>query len=105
MTERSRAEYWGPYLAAAAVGLSFVLLALAGIYTFRQQEHVNHQLCQQTVDNRNATRQTWDAARGLLLGGQPTLEQRIATNKFFDGILQEIPALTCRDNKPVEVLG
>lgn len=105
MTERTRAEYWGPYAAGMALAIAFVVFALAGIYSFRQQDHINKQLCQQTVDNREATRHTWDAARGIVLRGQPSLEQRIATNEFFDAILREVPRLTCRDNKPVEVLG
>lgn len=102
---RSRVELWGPYLAGAAVAVSFLLLLLAGLYTFRQQERVNRQLCQQTVDNRNATRKTWEAAGGLVLRTQQTEEGRIATSRFFDEILRSIPALTCRGNKPVEVLG
>lgn len=104
MTERSRTEYWGPYVAGVGVAFAFLILLLSGVYTYRQQGHINKQLCQQTVDNREATRHVWDSARGLILRGQATEEQRIATNVFFDGILQEIPALTCRDNKPVEVL-
>lgn len=103
MTERSRVEYWGPYLAGAAVAISFFLLLLAGAYTFRQQGHVNRQLCQQTIDNREAIRRTWDAARVIVLKGQTTQEGQTRTNDFFNAILMSIPPLTCVDNRPLEV--
>lgn len=97
---RYRVERYGPWLAAVAVSIGFILLILSGIYMVRQQRQVDHKLCQQTVSNREATRATWDAARGLILRGQPSTEQRDATNRFFDSILETIPPLECVDNKP-----
>lgn len=104
MTERTRAEYWGPYAAGAAVAFAFILLLLSGVYTYRQQEHINKQLCKQTVDNRAATRHTWEAARTLVLRGTTSEEGKKRTADFFDEILRSIPELECRDAKPVELL-
>jgi hypothetical protein len=100
--EKGRVEYWGPYAAGAGVAVAFVLFLLAGLYTFRQQEHVNHQLCQQTVDNREAIRSTWDAARMLIIAGEADPERQKRTNDFFDGVLKTIPPLKCVNNKPIE---
>lgn len=96
-----RVERWGPWLAALSVSLAFILFILAGIYTVHHQDHVNKQLCMQTLDNRKATRTTWDAARNLILRNQKDPKQIAATNKFFDAILETIPPLECIDNKPV----
>lgn len=96
-----RAENWGPYVAALVATMGFMLFALAGLYTFRQQQHVNAQLCQQTVDNRAATRETWNAARLLVNKGRDQESQK-RTNDFFDAVLRAIPPLKCIDNKPVE---
>lgn len=102
---RSWHEAYGPYVAAAAVAISFLLLILAALFTLgeneREQERnrqVQQALCQQTVDNRTATRLTWEAARAFILtrGGD-----RQDTNEFFEAVLAVIPPLKCVDDKPV----
>lgn len=100
---KHRVERYGPYLAAAGAALGFLLFALAGVYTFRQQELVNERLCMQTVENRAATRATWDAARSLLISRSDNFEGIRSTNEFFNAILDTIPPLRCEGAKPVEI--
>lgn len=90
----------GPWLAALAAVLGMVFFAGAVTYTFRQQEHVNHQLCQSAVANRIAIRTTWEAARRIVLEGQDDAQGRQVTNELFDGILAAIPPLHCVDSNP-----
>jgi TRAP-type mannitol/chloroaromatic compound transport system permease small subunit len=52
-------------MAAGAVTISLVILLLAGTYTFRQQQHVNSELCASTVENRAADRVLWITLRKL----------------------------------------
>lgn len=94
----ARVERYGPWLATAAVALSFILFALAGLYTVVQQNYVDERLCESAVENREAVRSTWNAARELIL---PTAQDKEAINKFFDGVLRPIPALECVNNQPV----
>lgn len=89
------------WLSVVAVILGFMLFALAGVYTVRQQEHVNKRLCQGTVQNRQAVRTTWMAAHKLLLEAQDTEEGRQAIDRLFDGILEVIPPLRCVDSNPI----
>lgn len=98
-----RFERWGPYLAAVSVGVAMTVLMLAFLYSFRQQEYINRQLCQQTVDNRDGNRRTWNAARKFIVSGDgPTDEERDrSTNEFFDAVLLTIPPLRCVGNRPV----
>ena len=97
---RTKLSLSGPYFAACAVSFAFLLLGMAGIYTVRQQNLVNRKLCQQTVDNRIATRLTWNSARNLILANQTNQIQIARTNAFFDSVLENIPPLVCVDNKP-----
>ncbi len=90
----------GPWFAAAAFILGIFLMASAGAYTIRQQNHINHKLCQQTIDNRDGIRSTWLAAGTLVLRTVPR-EQREQTRAFFREILRPIPPLQCVDNKPI----
>jgi len=89
----------GPWIAVAALVISFIVFGLAGIYTVRQQDHVNLKLCEATVTNRMAVRSTWNAARLFINQSQP--ENKEQTNKFFDAVLKPIPPLKCVDNRPV----
>lgn len=100
-----RVEQYGPWLAGLAVALSLILFALAGVYTFRQQEHVNDRLCQGTVANRAAVRATWEAARKVVLEGQETKAQKQASNRFFNRILDAIPPLYCANANPRPIEG
>lgn len=93
-----RVAQFGPYFAATAALLGMLLFVLAGIYTFRQQNHVDAALCQSDVRGRAALRGSWEAARILLV---PTADNPAALNAFFDGILKPIPPLECVDNQPV----
>lgn len=79
----------------------FFLFFLAGLYTIRQQDHVNRRLCIQTVENRDAIRSTWNAARDFILIGQSDQEVRERTNAFFSAVLEPIPELKCVGNRPV----
>lgn len=97
----ARVNRWGPYVATFAAITGMLLFALAVVYTFQQQSHVNKQLCIQTVENREAHRVTWDAARSLILASQTDPGAIDRTNEFFDAILETIPPLECIDNKPV----
>jgi hypothetical protein len=88
-------------MAAGAVTISLVILLLAGTYTFRQQQHVNSELCASTVENRAADRVQWITLRKLTL---PTIEsdaEREDFKQLIDGVLRPIPLLTCVNNKPV----
>lgn len=96
-----RIESFGPYIAGAAALLSIIVLGISTGYTFTHQRHVDHRLCQSTVSNRLAIRDTWNAARELLISGQDTPEERAQTNDFFDAILSTIPEFRCIENKPV----
>lgn len=98
-----RSERFGPVAAAASLALSFVIFALAGVYTVRQQNDVNSKLCQSTVNNRSELRRTWLAAERFIIQGQPTEEARERTRLFFREVLNEIPPIECVDRKPVEV--
>lgn len=91
----------GPPLASLSVLLAVILFALAGIYTFRQQEHVDARLCQSAVSTRAGLRSTWLAARSLVLETQSSPTEAAQTVAFFDAILATIPPLMCVDNKPV----
>jgi hypothetical protein len=82
------------------VVLGFLILVLAALYSVRQQDHVNQQLCQSTLSNREAVRTTWNAARQALLANQTSDEGRRAVNDFFDDILRVVPPLECRDSNP-----
>lgn len=90
----------GPWLAALAAVLGMVFFASAVAYSYRQQQNINHQLCQSAVANRAAIRTTWEAARKIVLEGQDTPEGRQVTNTLFDGILEAIPPLSCVDSNP-----
>jgi hypothetical protein len=91
----------GPYFAAVAAFLGLFLFALAGIYTFRQQDHVNASLCQNVVENREADRIQWLTLRQLILPTLESEEARNATTRLIDGVLRPIPSLECVDNKPI----
>lgn len=91
----------GPYLAALAALLAFALFALAGIYTFRQQNHVDARLCASAVENRDGLRDTWNAARSLVIQAQTDPERIRKQHEFFDAILSTIPPLVCDGNRPV----
>jgi hypothetical protein len=86
---------------AGVVGVSFLTLALAGIYSVRQQNHINRELCQSTVDNRAADRVQWTTLRDLVLPTLPDRDSRLEFERLIAGVLQPIPPLECRDNKPV----
>lgn len=87
------------------MAISFFILILAGLYSVRQNEQVQHALCQQTIDNRQGNRLTWNAARTLLLRNASSPESVRETNAFFDGILAVIPPLKCINNRPEEDMG
>jgi hypothetical protein len=91
----------GVGVSAAVFACSLALFALAAIYTLRQQENINVRLCEGTVENREAVRETWNAARVLILRRQTDGKERTLTNEFFDGVLRPIPPLECVDNKPI----
>jgi len=97
---RRVAEQAGPWAASLALVVSFLVFALAGVYTIRQQDHVNQKLCQSTVTNRAAVRSTWLAAEELV-ASRTDQAQKDATRAFFQAVLRPIPPLRCVDNKPV----
>lgn len=69
----------------------------------RVQMDINKQLCAQTVENRAATRSTWQAAERFILQSASTPETRERTELFFNAILITIPPLRCDGAEPVEV--
>jgi hypothetical protein len=80
--------------------LAAVIFLLAGIYSFRQQDVVNHELCENVVENREADRVQWLTLLKLTL---PTLETDAEKERFtilIHGVLRPIPSLECVDNKP-----
>lgn len=87
--------------AAASVFVALVMFTLALVYTFHQQSVVDRKLCNGTVANRAAVRDTWVAAKRLVLAGQTDPEIRKHTAAFFDAVLRPIPPLVCVDNQPV----
>lgn len=94
-------NHYGPLFAAASVFLGMSLFAAAGLYTFRQQNHVDEELCIANVENRAGIRATWLAARRLVVRNLSDEEQIARTNLFFAEILRPIPSLVCVDNEPV----
>jgi hypothetical protein len=68
------------------------------VYVVRQSSEVDRRLCQQTVQNRDAVRATWNAARMIFLARSENDEE---INSLFDEVLAPIPPLECVDNKPV----
>lgn len=95
-----RSERLAPWGAALSVGFAIFLFGLSIVYTFNHQNHTNARICQSAVDNREGLRDTWNAARTLLLATQ-TPAQRERTDEFFDGVLRPIPPLECVNNRPV----
>lgn len=89
------------WLSVSAVVLGFLLFAFAGVYTVRQQDHVNVRLCEGQVANRLALRETWMVAHRFIRDSQTTDEGRQAADDLFDGILEEIPPLRCEGSQPV----
>jgi hypothetical protein len=100
---RSVTDRIGPWAAAFLLASAFLLFALAGIYTVRQQNLVNDKLCEQTVENRAATRSTWLAAQTAFLRAATSEESRRRIEEFFHVVLITIPPLECVNRKPVEV--
>lgn len=96
-----RIERFGPWMAAISVAMAFVIFALAGLYSFQQQNHVSARLCEANVINRRAIRVTWKAAEEFILIGESDPEARRAAREFFAAVLRPIPPLECVDNQPV----
>ena len=91
-------EHAGPYVAAAAVLASVVVIALAAVYAFYEQEQVAERICLSVVENREADRSQWLAVRRFSIeSGTPP--ERV--DPFIEAALRPIPALECRNNKPV----
>lgn len=95
---------FGPFFASFVLALSFIFFALAGIYTVRQQHHVDDRICDSAVENRAGLRRTWMAAERFIIQGQTTEEAQQRTRVFFESVLNEIPPLMCVDREPVEVV-
>ena len=98
----------GLQLSAVAATLSVLLLILAGVYTFRQQDHVDERLCEITLENRDSLRAAFEGVRTAFLNNIPEnespterAESEARVNAFIDRILQPIPPLACVDNQPV----
>lgn len=90
-----------PYVAAAACIISLAAISGGMGYAIYDQRETNSVLCKQTVENRQAIRDTWNAARELILQGQSEGMSRANTNAFFDAVLRPIPPLECVGNQPV----
>lgn len=106
---RSALSKAGPFIAAMATGAAILLFALAGLYTYRQQNYVDEKLCRSAVENRMATRGSWLALQTLALqnireSSDSEAEKQEAverTHAFVQAVLRPIPALECVDNQPV----
>ena len=98
---------WQAVAVLAMVTLSYVLgLALLKhdqVTSDNVQEKINIRLCNQTVENRAATRRTWTAAQNFIIHGAETPEAQERTQAFFQAILVTIPPLRCEGPDPVEV--
>ena len=88
-------------LAALTLSASFLLFALAGIYTIRQSRSVDDRICEVTVVNRDSTRTAWLVAERLILETQTAPEDKNRTRAFFNAILAQIPELECVGREPV----
>jgi len=74
---------------------------IAAVVTFSQQDRINAELCASTVENRDADRIQWLTLERLIV---PTIDAEEARERFhalIQGVLRPIPALECRDDKPV----
>lgn len=103
-----RVHQAGPYFAAIAALAGVILFALSGVYTLRQQNHVDERLCDITIENRDSLRAAFEGVREAFLNNIPKNEpaaERAETeariNAFIDRVLQPIPPLECVDNQPV----
>jgi len=98
---------WQAVGVLAMVTLSYILgLALLKhdqVTSDSVQDKINVRLCNQTVENRAATRRTWTAAQNFIIHGAETPEAQERTQAFFQAILVTIPPLRCEGADPVEV--
>jgi hypothetical protein len=92
---QERTKVWG---VTALVAFSFLALSVAALYRLDLSNRVDRELCEQTVENREAIRATWNTARGIFLARS---ENDTEINALFDQVLEPIPPLECVDNKPV----
>lgn len=90
-----------PLVVAAAAIVSLIALTGGVTYAIFDQRDTDRALCEQTVENRQAIRSTWNAARDFINSSQPDEEVRTQTNLFFDAVLRPIPPLECVGNQPV----
>lgn len=91
----------GPIMAAVALGLAFLLIVLASLYTIRERRHTERAVCQSVVNNRQSDRDTWTTIGMLLRREDMTQEEKERLANFVGAVLAQIPQLTCSGNKPV----